>query len=126
MIPPSPIILRNCRPIYRFGLLVLKIGLIIALGGLVAALLGKGWKIGALGLGCAGLGIVIGQTAEICLTNKMKRLVESVTAKQVHDFAVQHLRATKDGADDTEVFLGKFIGEMDWQERQRRKQSGRR
>jgi len=26
----------------------------------------------------------------------------------------------------TEVFLGKFIGEMDWQERQRRKQGDRR
>ena len=116
-------ILRKCRPIYRLGIFVLMVGMVLAAIGLVVGLFGKGWMILLIGVGCALAGIIIGQIAEICLTNEMKFLVESVTAKQAHDLAARHLKASGDDVDDTEVFLGKFIEETDWQEKQKSKQS---
>lgn len=115
---PSQIVLQNCRSIYRFGLLVLKIGFIIIAVGFVVGLLGMGWKTAVVGVSCAALGIITGQIAESSLTNRMKFMFGYLTAKQVHDFAMEHLTAKNDEADETEVFLGKFVGEMEWKERQ--------
>ncbi len=119
---PYSTILRNCRPIYRLGMFVLKIGFVIVSVGLVMGFLGKGWMILSIGVGCAVVGIIIGQAGEGSLANQMKNLDSSLSAKQVHDLAVRHLRATGDDVEDTEVFLGKFVGEMEWQERQKKKQ----
>jgi hypothetical protein len=113
-------ILKNCRPIYKLGMLVLKIGMVLAAIGLVVGLLGKAWMTFLIGIGCAVVGIFIGQVALISLTNEMKLLVEPLTAKQAHDLAAQHLQAQGDDVDDTEVFLGKFSSDMDWQEKQKR------
>jgi hypothetical protein len=100
---------------------VLKIGFILILAGLVVGLLGKGWKIAAGGLGCAVLGIITGQVAEISLTSRIKFMFGYLTAKQVHDFALAHLTVKTEEADPTEVFLGKLVGEMEWKERQEKK-----
>ena len=116
-------ILQKCRPIYQFGMFLLMVGMVVAVIGLIVIFFGKGWIVLLIGAGCAVAGIIIGQVAEISLTNEMKSLVESVTAKQAHDLAVQHLLAHGDDVDDTEVFLGKFIGAMDRQEKQERKQN---
>ncbi len=116
-------ILRKCRPIYKLGMFVLMIGMVLAGIGLAVGLFGKGWMICLIGIGCAAVGIIIGQVAEISLTNEMKNMVVSVTAKQAHELAARHLKASGDDVDDTEVFLGKFIGEMDWREKQKRKQN---
>lgn len=120
---PYRTILRECRPIYRFGIFMLMVGMAIAGIGLVVGLFGKGWIVCLIGIGFAVVGIIIGQAAEITLTNEMKNMVGSVTAKQAHELAVRHLKAIGDDVDDTEVFLGKFIEEMDWQEKQRRNQT---
>jgi hypothetical protein len=93
---------------------MLMVGMVVAGIGLVVGLFGKGWIVCFVGVGCGVVGIIIGQAAEVALTNEMKNMVESVTAKQAHDLAVRHLKAIGDDVDDTEVFLGKFIGEMDW------------
>ncbi len=116
---PYRTILRTCRPIYKFGVLVLMAGMILAGLGLVVGMFGKGWVTFLIGIGGAAVGIIIGQVAMVSLTNEMKFLAKSVTAKQAHDLAARHLQAHEDDVADTEVFLGKFIGEMDWQEKQR-------
>jgi hypothetical protein len=98
---------------------VLKIGMILAALGLLVGLFGKGWATILIGIGCAVLGILIGNVALISLTNEMKYLDESVNAKQAHDLAAQHLHAHGD-LDDSEVFLGKFVSDMEWREKQKR------
>src|SRR5690349_8962292 len=112
-------LVRKCRPIYRFGMLLVMVGIALCGAGLVARLLGKGWMTGLIGIGCAVSGIIVGQVAELALTSEMKFLVESVTPKQAHDFAVSHLQAYGEDVEDTDVFLGKFIAEMDQQGKQR-------
>lgn len=99
------------------------VGMVLSAIGLIVGLFGKGWTLLLIGVGCAAVGILIGQVAECCLANEMKSLVDSVTAKQAHDMAAQHLQARGEDVDDTEVFLGKFIGEMDWQKKQKQKKS---
>lgn len=96
------------------------------LAGVVVGLLGKGWKVAVAGLGCAALGIITGQVAEISLASRIKFMFGHLTAKQVHDFAMEHLTAKARDADSTEVFLGKLVGEMEWKERQERKNRGAR
>ncbi len=113
-------ILQKCRPIYRFGMSLLIVGMVVFAIGLIVGLFGKGWMVLLIGVGCIVAGIIIGQVAEICLTNEMKFLVDSLTAKQAHDMAAQHLQARGPDVDDTEVFLGKFIVEMDWQEKEKK------
>jgi hypothetical protein len=117
------LILRKCRPIYRFGMFVLMVAMISAVMGLVVCLLGKGWIILLISGICAAFGIVIGQTAELCLANEMKFLVDSVTAKEAHDLAARYLRSHGDDVDETDVFLGKFIADQDWREKQKKKQT---
>ena len=121
-IPMYKMILRKCRQIYRFGIFILMVAMISAIIGSVICLLGKGWIVLVISGICAVVGIVIGQTAELCLANEMKFLVESVTAKEAHDLAARYLQSHGDDVDETGVFLGKFIADQGWREKQKKKQ----
>jgi hypothetical protein len=99
------------------------VAMVSAIVGLVVGLLGKGWIVLLVSGACAVVGIIIGQVAEMCLANEMKFLVESVTAKEAHDLAARHLQSHGDDVDETGVFLGKFIADTDWREKQKKKQT---
>ena len=113
-------ILRKCRPIYKIGTLVLQLGMLTIIIGLVGGWRGSGWLTLYIGIGCAVLGILIGQVAEGTLTNEIKIIIPSITAKQAHDLAAPHLQANGPDVDNTEVFLGKLIGELEYQNRKNR------
>lgn len=113
-------ILQNCRAIYRAGIFLLKVGLAAILAGLVIDVLGKGWTILVLGLGWVLGGIILGQLAEAVLVNKMKSLVARVTAREAHEVAVRYLQGTGGRADETELFLNKFVEEMERRRRQKK------
>jgi hypothetical protein len=115
-------IIPYCRLIYQTGVLLVAIGAVVTFAGLVIGLCGKGWITFFVGIGCVVFGWILGQVALHTVTNEMKLLVQSVTAKQASELAARHLNAKGDDADNTEVFLGQFIADMEWQERQNSKQ----
>ena len=113
-------ILRNCRPIYKLGTFLLQLGILAIIIGLVGGWRGSGWLTFYIGIGCTALGIIVGQIAEGTLTNEIKTIIPSVTAKQAHDLAAPHLQANGSDVDKTEVFLGKLVGELEHQDRRKR------
>jgi len=101
-------------------MLILMIGMLFICVGLTIGLFRKSWIALLCGIGITGLGIVIGNIPIVYLASQVKSIDPSLNAKQAHDLVVRHLREHGSEADDTKVFLGKFIGETEWRERQRR------
>jgi hypothetical protein len=105
--------IKKCKPIYSIGMLLLMLGMILTMLSLILGLLNIGWKALVAGIGLSLIGYIIVQAALISLANELKYLDDSLTPKQAHDLAAQHLQSKGDDADDTEVFLGKFIADME-------------
>jgi hypothetical protein len=112
--------LRMCRPIYRLGVSVFWVGILLTGIGLVVALFGSGWTALVIGIGCVAFGMTSYGSALIYLSNEVKLIDESLTAKQVSDLVSPHLSERGDDAEDTEVFLGRFGGEVDVVKKHRR------
>jgi hypothetical protein len=109
-----------CRPIFRLGVAVFWLGKLLTVIGLVLRLLGKGWTVFVIGIGCVAFGIIGSQIPVIYVGNKLKAIDESLTPKQVSDLASKHLRQHGEDADETAVFLGRFGGEFDVVKKHRR------
>ncbi len=105
--------LRICRPIYRLGVAVFWIGILLTGIGLVIGLFSRGWTALLIGISCVVPGIITSQIPVVYLGNEVQSIDESLTPKQVSDLVSRHLREHGDDADDTEVFLGKFCGEVE-------------
>lgn len=108
--------LQMCRSIYRLGVTVFWIGILLTGIGLVIGLFGIGWTALTIGIGCVVLGIITSQIPVIHLGNEVKSIDESLTPKQASDLTSRHLRQRGDDINkpkDTEVFLGKFGGEVE-------------
>jgi ribosomal protein L7/L12 len=88
------------------------IGILLTGIGLVIGLFGRGWTALVIGIGCVVLGIITSQIPVLHLGNEVKSIDESLTAKQASDLVSRHLRERSNDADDTEVFLGRFGGEV--------------
>jgi len=101
--------IKMCKPMYKLGIAMLIIGIVSVIICLVIALLGKGWIAFFIAFGFCVIAIIMGQISELYLVKHLKLIDESLTPKQAHLLAVQHLRDNSEDADDTEVFLGKFI-----------------
>lgn len=97
------------------------VGMLLTVIGLVMGLSGRGWIVLLIGISCIVLGIITGKIPEIYLADRVKLIHESLTPKQAQELVARHLRARGDDADDTQVFLGKFGADIDWQKRQKRK-----
>ncbi len=100
--------LRMCRPIYRLGVGMFWIGILLTGVGLVIGLFGSGWTALVIGIGCVVLGIITSQIPVVHLGNEVKSIDESLTPKQASDVVSHHLRERGDDAVDTEFFLGAF------------------
>jgi len=105
-------------PMHRLGVAGFWFGILLTSIGLVIGLLGRGWI--AFGIGCVVIGIIISQIPVIYLSNEVKSIDESLTPKQASDLVLRHLRERGEDADDTEVFLGKFGGEVEVVKKHRR------
>ncbi|HEX3599672.1 MAG TPA: hypothetical protein VHU84_05980 [Lacipirellulaceae bacterium] len=118
----SPIFLKICRPLYRLGGLILLIGTLAIVGGLVLGVLGNGWMSLLIGIGLCLVGIVVGRIPEVYVANQLKFVYHPLSAKQAYDLVAKHLRAKGADAEDTRVFLGRIVGELEYEQRQREKQ----
>jgi hypothetical protein len=115
----SPAFLKICRPLYRLGALILAIGALAVVGGLVVGVSGKGWTSLLIGIGLCLSGIIIGRIPEVYVANQLKFVHQPLTAKQAYDLVAQHLKAKGDDVEDTQVFLGRIVGELEHKERER-------
>lgn len=106
----SPTFLKMCKPLFRLGTLILRIGMIIVIVGIFVGLFGKEWMIFLIAICCWLLGIILLNIPTYYLAVGFIKLYdETVTAKQATKIAQNHLKEPIRNAYDTVYFVQNII-----------------
>ena len=114
--------LRMCRPMYKLGIALMRIGMVLSAIGLLVGLFGRGWMTFLIGIGCWAGSIIIGNIPTMYLASFIKLCDESLTAKQATEIVQSHLREPKNTSHDTEYFVQDILDGFERERRQHNNQ----
>jgi hypothetical protein len=106
----SPTFMKMCKPSFRLGTLILRIGMVLLIVGLFVGLFGKEWMIFLIASCCCLLGIILINIPTYYLAVGFINLYdETVTAKEATKIAQNHLKEPRIDAYNTVYFVQDII-----------------
>ena len=102
--------MKMCKPVYRLGTFLIRIGMIVIPVGLILGLAGRRWVALFVGIGCVLIGSSVASFPNFYLVHFIKMYDEGITSKDATKIAQIHLREKRGTGQETKYFIYNIMG----------------